>query len=275
MIVFAFMPAFLYYTSDMYKDGLVMFLILGAFGSALRLTRRFSISAVVFGALSLLALWYVRFYLIFISISPLLIALAGWGSKSPVRPVMGMLIVGTVVVIVAANTHVFEDTAESANATYFASVESLHRDGQEDLGSNVVFDDGGSPFGALGPKVFYTLFAPFPWTLGSLGLHIGKIDALIWYYLAYRAYRSARKLRKTSPTIVVMFLTFLVPTTVMYATGMINIGIAMRERLPIVTIATLLALIGWEKSPEAVMIADVAPTKSSPPAMASAYSPRT
>jgi hypothetical protein len=265
MTVFAFMPAFLYYTSDMYKDGLVVFLVLGAFGSALRLTRRFSLSAVVFGAVCLWALWYVRFYLIFLTMSPLAIGLAGWGSKSPVRPLMAFVVAVTVVVIVGATTHFFENVAETANTTYFSSVEVLNRDATEEVGSGVVFNDGGSPFGALGPKILYTLFSPFPWTLGSLGLQLGKVDVFIWYFLAYRAFQSARKLRKATPTTVLMFLAFIAPTTLMYATGMNNIGIIMRERLPVVTISLLLALIGWQaKSAEESVSQNVAVVPATP-----------
>jgi hypothetical protein len=42
-----------------------------------------------------------------------------------------------------------------------------------------------------------------------------------------------------------MFVSFLVPTTVMYATIMTNIGLIVRERMAIVMVASVLAMLSW------------------------------
>ncbi len=75
-------------------------------------------------------------------------------------------------------------------------------------------------------KVLYTLLSPFPWTTGSIGLHIGKIDTGIWYYFMYRAIISARRLWRENKGLLVAFLSFLVPLTLAYATGN---SVAFRE----------------------------------------------
>ncbi|HEX7602533.1 MAG TPA: hypothetical protein VF316_13045, partial [Polyangiaceae bacterium] len=54
-----FSPLVVFYTSDAYKDGLVACLVMGALGSAIRLSRKFSVLHALLGLASLAALWYV------------------------------------------------------------------------------------------------------------------------------------------------------------------------------------------------------------------------
>jgi hypothetical protein len=85
--LFYFGPTFLYYTSDTYKDGLVVCLVVGALGSALRVMQRVSALHIGIGLVSLLGLWYVRFYLVFVTTAPLVVGLLGMRSKTAVRPI--------------------------------------------------------------------------------------------------------------------------------------------------------------------------------------------
>jgi hypothetical protein len=112
-------------------------------------------------------------------------------------------------------------------------------------GSGVTFDDGGNPFGAIVPKLVYTIASPFPWQSGSFGLHVGKIDVFIFYYLIYRAYIAGRRMALTDRESLIQFIAFLVPSTVAYATTMANIGLILRQRMPIVFVTAILASLSW------------------------------
>jgi hypothetical protein len=187
--------------------------------------------------------------LIFLTLGPLLVGLVGFGSKSVVRPLLGALVMATVAVVWVA-TGSGSQTMGDANQTFIEWAQDTTGAASEGAGhSGVVFNDGGSPFGALGPKIIYTLLSPFPWQTGSIGLHLAKIDVVLWYYFAYRAWLAARRIWKESPSLVFMFLSFLGPTTFLYATIMTNIGLIVRERLPIVTVSVLLALLSWPAKP--------------------------
>ena len=126
------------------------------------------------------------------------------------------------------------------------------------------FDDGGNPFAALGPKVAYTLLSPFPWQSGSFALQVGKIDALLWYYLLYRSVLSVRMMWKSDRALLLMFFAFLVPSTIAYATTMANIGLIVRQRIPIVMVGALLGMLSWRREPRASVNA---------PALAPAHAP--
>lgn len=129
-------------------------------------------------------------------------------------------------------------------------------------GSGVTFDDGGNPFGAIGPKLAYTIASPFPWQSGSLGLHIGKIDVFIFYYLIYRAYLAGKRMALTEREALIQFIAFLVPATVAYATTMANIGLILRQRMPIVFVTAILAALSW---PERRAVAPSTPKKAVAP----------
>ena len=250
-LVMFFSPAFLLYTSDLYKDGLVLFFVIGSFASALRLSRRFSVRHLVIGALCCAALLGVRFYLVFVTVAPLMIGLVGVGSKNLLRQVLATLAIGAGLILVLAYTRTagaVNDTAELAwesgasNAAILANGEG---------GSGVEFNDGGSPTGALHWKIVYTLFAPFPWMRGSLALQLGKLEAFIWYYMLYRAFLASKTLWRENRGMLIMFLSFLVPTTVMYAMIMSNVGLMVRERMGIVYVGYMLATLSWAP-PEAL-----------------------
>lgn len=240
-LLFYFQPAFLFYTADMFKDGLVLCFIVGALGSALRLSRRFSIIHAAVGVLCLFALWQVRFYLVFIASVTLLIGIMGVGAKqSWIRTVLAVGLLGLSVLFLGLYSTVFDTAAERMNETFVGGTAVDTIKGNAIGGSAVAFDDGGNPFGAIHLKILYTLFSPFPWSGGSIGLQLGKLDAFIFYYVIYRAVRAVRTADKQ---LVWMLGTFIVPCTVMYATSMANVGLIVRQRLVIVAAMFILAAV--------------------------------
>jgi hypothetical protein len=241
MLLTLFGPAFLMYTSDLYKDGIVVLLVTGALASSFRLSRQFSLGHAILGAIYLLGLWQVRYYLVFFAVAPLIVGLAGLRSASLWRPLMAALAIAAVGALLVTYTSAFAAASEKLSSTFSFATSENTRAANAASGSGVVFDDGGSPYGALGPKLLYTIFSPFPWKGGSLGFQIGKLDAMIFYYYMYRAFGAAKRLTREQPALLVMFAVFLLPMTVMYATTMANVGLILRQRLPIVVITALLA----------------------------------
>ncbi|HEU4404289.1 MAG TPA: hypothetical protein VFS43_03220 [Polyangiaceae bacterium] len=245
MVAMLFSPNFLYVTCDLFKDGLVVFFTVAALGSSFRLARRFSLLHLAIGLVSIFLLRQVRFYLVFLTAAPLLVGLLGLRSKSAWRPIIAAAAVAAAAVAVSSASTVFEELGTEADQTFTFATQADVRAFNARGGSGVTFDDGGSPFGALGPKILYTLFSPFPWQGGSLAMQIGKIDAVLFYYILYRAWLAARRLWREDRRTLVMFLTFLVPVTVAYATTMANVGLILRQRIPLVFVAAWLASLSW------------------------------
>jgi hypothetical protein len=199
--------------------------------------------------LSLCALWYVRFYLLFVTTAPLVVGLLRGRSKSIARPIFGSLALVAAGLMVLGLTHAAQDVSETASTTFMRGTDATFRSANAEGGSGVMFDDGGSPYGQLWLKLIYTVLAPFPWASGSIAFHVGKVDVLIIAFFMYRSWKVVRtsELR----LVALMVATFVVPCTVMYATSMANVGLIARQRLVIVVaLAFVAALYQPEKQAE-------------------------
>jgi hypothetical protein len=243
--IFLFLPSFVMYTSDIYKDGLVIFFALGGLFSAIRLARRFTLVHAVIGVLSLWSLYYVRAYLVFACVAPYLVGVSGVDSKSLARPLMVTLALISGVVALGTYTNVLVDASEHANQQFDVGTSWRVLAYADKSGSGVRFDDGGNIYGALHQKIAYALMAPFPWQAGSVGFHIGKIDSMVTTYFLYRSVRAAIRHWKERRGFILTLISFIVPMTFVYAVGMYNIGLTVRQRLPIVALLFVLGSLSW------------------------------
>lgn len=94
---------------------------------------------------------------------------------------------------------------------------------------------------------------------GAIGLHLGKVDALILTFLIYRAVRATKLLAKVDRATLLSLLAYIMPTTLAYSLTMANIELhvsasASRSSLMI----GLLAMFSW---PLATRRATAKPTK--------------
>lgn len=255
-IVFLFLPGFVLYSSEMYKDPMVWALVFGVLASSLRLMTRLRPRDVIIGVVCAWCLWYVRFYLVFLTLLPLVVGLLGLNTKKPLRTLLLLLVGLGLLIPVLAYTKVLGDLGEQANTTFETATGAVMKANvAKTTGSGVVFDDGGSVLGALHLKLGYTLFAPFPWQGGSIGFHVGKVDTLVWTYFVWRAFKAGRMLLRTRPGLLFALLTFLVPTTLAYAMSVYNVGLILRQRMPVVLVGMLLASLSWQE--ETVPVAEV------------------
>jgi hypothetical protein len=235
-----FSPGFFYYTTGTHKEAFVVVCTVGAVSASLRLARKLSWSHALSGAVWLWGLWHVRYYLVFVAILPLAVSFILSRGNLAIR-LLAIVGVFAAIVVVAGSSNVAEQMTESAEHAYDVGTSVNSREWNAQGGSGVQFDDGGNAWGALGPKLLYTLFSPFPWTGGSVGLQLGKIDTFLWYYLVYRAWKAGRELWGEDRVILLGLLAFLVPTTLVYASSMANIGLIFRQRFPVVLLTACLS----------------------------------
>lgn len=234
-------PALIFFTADMYKDGLVLLFVFGAVASAIRVSRKVSLLHIAIGLLCLFALWFVRFYLVFIATLPMLVAYAGFGSKGYLRQALSMLILVVVLGLLIRSDQGNELRA-TIDGTFNMATDKWALEGNALGGSAVHLDQG---IGSLPIRLVYTLLSPFPWTGGTMGLQLGKVDTLLFYYFMYRGWIAGRKLLRTDRSTLLSLVAFIVPCTIAYAFTMANMGLMLRQRLPIVTMVGLLAVLSW------------------------------
>jgi hypothetical protein len=242
-LVTYFSPAFVFHTSDMFKDGISAFLVISAVLIAFRLSERFHIVDAVLGAGCLVLLWFVRYYLVFLVTAPLVFSFLGLRRGASARFVLASAVMMAVGMILVA-TNVADDAISAGVSTYDYATAETSLAWNARAGSGVTFT--GSPVIAFPLRLAYTLFSPFPWDFRStsIGFQVGKLDALIWYYFLFYAIRGGRQMWKDDRGTLLMFLVVLLPLTVAYATTMANIGLIVRQRMPIVMLGAVLAVRG-------------------------------
>ena len=251
------LPSFLYYTSDTYKDGFVAFFVIGLLACSVRLSRKFSIAQILWALVLLRGLWLSRYYLVYVMPAPLLLGLLGLRSGSVMRLLLAGLVVGTSVTAAYAYSDVPTTVTHHAVQTFQTATSQVNAADNASHGSGVTFEED-APLGAFPAKLAYTLFAPFPWQSGSMGLQLAKLEVVVWYFFFYRAMRAARTIWRERLGDLLVLLSFIVPMTIAYAFSFANIGLMVRERMTIVLATVVFASISWSASPVASTLGEVA-----------------
>ncbi|MFO0678084.1 MAG: hypothetical protein U0169_16230 [Polyangiaceae bacterium] len=248
MLLVLFSPSFVFHTSDTYKDGLNALLVLVAVALASRIARKPRVFEIALLLPTLWALWYVRRYMVFMCAVPLV-----FGVLNPERgSIVRTLLISAVIVVVAAlgsSSLISSEAGETAMALFDRGTDSTVMSWNARGGSGVVIEGDGA--GSIGLKLIYTLFSPFLWAGGSFGMHVGKIDTVIWYYTLFHAWRTLRDYWSTKRKDLLPLLVFAIPATYAYALSFSNVGLIFRQRLPIVIIITAIASVSWSHVAEA------------------------
>jgi hypothetical protein len=242
-------PSFLFYTSNTFKDGFVVFAMIGILGCAVRLARTFSVIQLVLALVFLGCLWFTRFYLVFIIPAPLILGLLGLRSQSILRIILTVLVIVASVTALYAYSETPDVVVRHATRTLDIATSESVLNANAEGASGVTFEST-SPTGTFALKLLYTLFSPFPWQSGSIALQIGKAELFIWYYFVYRALISAKVMWRDRRSDLLIFASFLAPLTVAYTLSFSNIGLVARQRISVVLVTILLAAASWRRQTE-------------------------
>lgn len=247
LLITLFGPSFVIHTSDMYKDGINAFLVVTALYLAVRVAKELSIVRIIAILPLLWCLWYVRPYMVFMCALPLALAVIGLKRALSVWSV-SLILLALVAGLVLSADQERPDALAYAEEQFDRGSSVTTREDNAQGGSGVTFDDGGNAWGALGPKLVYTVLSPFPWSSGSVAFQLGKIETMLWYYLLYCALKGLPWYWKNDRETLLLIGLFVVPATLAYATSMSNIGLIFRQRMPITIMVSLLSAVVWTRA---------------------------
>lgn len=237
MKMMSFFPQVIFWSAGMYKDPAIILCIGVCMYSVIRLARRFAPGHVLLFVLSGLALVTLRFYVFYI------IALATLGTFviAQRRNVAANLLsqVALVGVFLAAFAYSVgsERIAQQQSYLTFERLQITRADqarwGQSAFASEVDVSTPAGALAALPVGLAFLLFAPFPWSAGSLRQMLTIPEMLVWYSLMPALWRGLRhavrhRFRETLP-----ILAFTAMLTVAYAVFQGNVGTAYRQRTQI------------------------------------------
>lgn len=246
----AVFPAFVIWSGQLLKDGLIIFLLVLAMTMVLRLQERFDYLNVVLLVLSLAGILSLRFYIFYmvgVAVVGSFIIGTSMSGRSIARRTAVLLLLGL------GLTYFGVTRTASTDLNTYANFDQLQRsrlDAAQTSKSGFAEDvDVSTTQGALTavPIGFvYLMFAPFPWELSSLRQAITVPEVLVWWamipIMIYGIWWTIRhRLRAAFPILI-----FSLMLTLAYSIFQGNVGTAYRQRTQIQVFLFMFIGVGWQ-----------------------------
>lgn len=242
-------PAMILWSSQMLKDGFIIFFLLLSMALIIKLHQDFDYLTILTLLLSLLALFSLRtyiFYMVTAAIIGSFIVGAGKTSEAIGKRMAVLLLVGA-----AAGYFGFGGTStETKNTTYDIERLQNYRHYQAE-GTNTGFGEdfdvttveGTATLLPIG--IVFILFAPFPWQMTNARQILIAPEMLIWWLCIPFLIKGIWFTVKTRLREAIPILTFSGMLTVAYAVFQSNIGAAYRQRTQIQVFLFIFVAVGW------------------------------
>lgn len=249
-LAIAFFPSFIIWSSQLMKDGLIIFLLVLAILMVMRLQEKFSYVSLVILILSLFGILSLRFYIFY------MVALAVTGSFliGVTGTGQSMLRRSALLVIVGLGLTYFGvlNTA-SADIENFGRLDRLQssrldlaQSAESGYGEDIDVSTTEGALSVIPVGLAYLMFAPFPWQMTNLRQAITLPEVLLWWSLiplmaAGIWYAVRNRLRSAFP-----ILFFSLMLTLAYSIFQGNVGTAYRQRTQIQVFLFIFIAVGWE-----------------------------
>lgn len=245
----ALFPSFIIWSSQLLKDGLIIFLLVVTMTMVLQLQKRFSYLAIAFLILSLFGIISLRFYIFY------MVAIAAAGSfviglntsfQSIIRNMIAVVIIGLSLTYlgVIRNTSTEIETFGSLERIQL-SRRHLAETADSGFGEDTDVSTAQGAIAAIPIGFAYLMFAPFPWEVNKLNQALVLPEVFIWWALipiliSGLWYTLRHRLRSAIP-----ILTFLLMLTIAYSIFQGNVGTAYRQRTQIQVFLFIFIAVGW------------------------------
>jgi Dolichyl-phosphate-mannose-protein mannosyltransferase len=248
-ISIAVFPAFVIWSGQLLKDGLIIFLLVLAMTMVLKLQEKFSYGAVVLLILSLFGIISLRFYIFYM----VAVAVAGSfviGVSNTPASVMRRAII--LVVMGVGLTYLGVVQTASLDFEKYGDLGSLQRSRQDQAVSadsgyaeDIDVSTTRGAITAIPIGFIYLIFAPFPWDVRTFRQAITLPEVFVWWamipLLVWGVWYTIRhRLRTAFP--ILLFSGML---TLAYSIFQSNVGTAYRQRTQIQVFFFMFIGVGW------------------------------
>ena len=245
----ALFPSFIIWSSQLLKDGLIIFLLVLAMTMVLQLQEKFNYAAVIVLVLSLFGIMSLRFYIFYMVMAA----------------VVGSFLIGTATTLPSVARRSIVLVIMGLGLTYFGVVRTasvdldrygsleevqrsrgdLARSAKSGFGAELDVSTADGAITALPVGFTYLMLAPFPWQMSSVRQAIPLPEVLLWWALipvmiSGLIYAFKNKLRKAAPILI-----FSIMLTLSYSIFQGNVGTAYRQRTQIQVFLFMFIAVGW------------------------------
>lgn len=248
-IVTAFFPAFVIWSAQLMKDGLIIFLLVVVIIAVMQLQQKFTVGAIAMLILAMFGIMSLRFYIFY------MVAIAVVGSfvigltNDP-----GAIVRRTAILLVAGIglTYLGVLRTASVDLAQYGTLERVQRSrsdlavrSESGYGEDIDVSTTEGAITAIPVGFAYLMFAPFPWQIGSLRQAIALPETILWWamfplMIAGIVYTIRHRLREAFPILLFSLL-----LTLAYSIFQGNVGTAYRQRTQIQVFLFMFIGVGW------------------------------
>ncbi len=247
-LLVALYPAFILWSGQLLKDGLIIFLLVLAMTLVLRLQEKFRLFDVFLLGFSLFGIIALRFYIFYMVALAIIGAFVVGTSNSPQAM---MRRIGALVIIGAGLTYFGATRNSGSDIEEFANLERIQRSRQDlsktasGFGEDLDVSTTEGAIVALPIGFTYLMLAPFPWQMANFRQAITLPEILLWwasipFLLSGLWYTIKNRLRSSIPILV-----FSLMLTLAYSLFQGNVGTAYRQRTQIQVFLFMFIGVGW------------------------------
>jgi 4-amino-4-deoxy-L-arabinose transferase-like glycosyltransferase len=248
-VAVALFPAFIIWSGQLLKDGLIVFLLVLAMTMVLQLQNKFNYAAVLLLVISLFGIMSLRFYIFY------MVALAVVGSfvigvsnsaQSVLRRTLVLIVMGLGLTYFGVIRNASLDYERYGSLQRIqASRLNLSTAAESGFGEDVDVSTTQGALSAIPLGFAYLMLAPFPWQVSNFRQAIALPEVFLWWaMLPLMAvgfwYTVRHKLRTAFP--IVLFSLML---TLAYSIYQGNVGTAYRQRTQIQVFLFMFVAVGW------------------------------
>jgi hypothetical protein len=248
-LLVALYPAFIIWSGQLLKDGLIIFLLVLAMTLVLRLQEKFRLFDVILLGFSLFGIITLRFYIFYMAAVAIVGAFVIGTSNSPqamMRRMSALVLMGVGLTYFGVTRNSGSDIEEYTNLERIqSSRKDLASSAESGYGQDLDVSTTEGAFAALPVGLTYLLLAPFPWQMTNWRQAITLPEILLWwssipFLLSGLWYTIRYRLRSSIPILV-----FSLMLTLAYSIFLGNIGTAYRQRTQIQVFLFMFIAVGW------------------------------
>lgn len=245
----AVFPSFIIWSSQLLKDGLIVFLLVTTMVLVLQLQKKMNYFFVVLLILSVFGIYVMRFYIFYmlaISIVGSFFIGSGTTAKTMVRNLFIVMILGIGLTYLGVIRSAGDNLGTYGNLEKIQmSRQDLASSADSGFGEDVDVSTVGGLIAAIPIGLVYLMFSPFPWQIGKVSQLMVLPETLVWWALipimiSGLIYTIRHKFRAAIPVIL-----FSLMLTLSYSIFQGNVGMLYRQRIQIQVFLFMFVAVGW------------------------------
>lgn len=245
----AVFPSFVIWSSQLLKDGLIVFLLVCTMVLVLQLQKKLNYLYIVLLVFAVFGVYVMRFYIFYM----LAISVVGSffiGSGTTVKTMSRNIVI--VMILGIALTYLGILRSASENFETYTDLQKIQLSRQDlavsaesGFGEDVDVSTFGGLIAAIPIGLVYLMFSPFPWEATKLSQIMVLPETLIWWGLipimiSGLAYTVRHRFRAAIPIII-----FSLMLTLSYSIFQGNVGMLYRQRIQIQVFLFMFISVGW------------------------------